>query len=182
MIAASTLLAHPLATEPRCAQPVTQVFCIRQAQITDVAAVKVLFGKLHAFNAALDPRFALSEHWETHFDAALQAALCGKEALSLIAREANTGRPCGVALAKIHRDSDMWRYREWVEVEALYVEDLWRGSGLADALLARACEWAESVGQRVVQLYVTASNERAIRFYQNEGFRETQTIMRKTLA
>lgn len=81
-----------------------------------------------------------------------------------------------------HERSGRRRHREWVEVEALYVEDMWRGCGLADTLLARACEWADSVGQRVVQLYVTASNERAIRFYQNEGFRETQAIMRKTLA
>ena len=178
MIAATTFLDYSVPAD----QPASQDYCIRQAQLTDGAVVKILFGKLHAFNAALDPQFALSEHWETYFDAALQEALRGKEALCLIAREADTSRPCGFALARIHRDSDMWRFREWIEVEALYVEDNWRGCGLADMLLARTCEWAESVGQRTVQLYVTASNERAIRFYQNEGFRETQAIMRKTLA
>ena len=30
-------------------------------------------------------------------------------------------------------------------------------------LLAEACDWAEGIGQSVVQLSVTASNERAIR-------------------
>jgi GNAT superfamily N-acetyltransferase len=149
-------------------------------QRADVATVKLLFGQLHAFNAALDPQFALSEHWEMYFDAVIQEALDGK-VLCLLAYEIGTNQPCGFALAAIHHDSNMWRFHEWVEVEALYVADAWRGCGLADVLLTRACDWAESIGQSVVQLYVTASNERAIRFYQHEGFGETQAIMRKVL-
>ncbi len=45
----------------------------------------------------------------------------------------------------------------------------------------RACVWAVSVGQPVVQLYVTANNERALRFYRQEGFQQTQAILRKVL-
>ncbi len=155
---------------------------VRRAQRADMAAVKVLFGRLHAFNAALDARFALSDGWEPLFDAALERALQGDEAVCFIARETQTDLPCGFALAAVHRDSDLWRYHEWVEVEALYVEDRWRGRGLAEALLERSCDWAECVGQLAVQLYVTASNERAIRFYQHAGFRTTQEIMRKVFA
>lgn len=154
---------------------------IRHAQAADRASLKEMFHKLHAFNAALDPRFALSEEWERYFDAAIAHALQGTS-LCLIASEAYESRPMGFILGAVHRDSGMWRYREWVEVEALYVEESWRGSGLAEALLDRACDWAESIGQATVQLYVTASNERAIRFYQREGFGETQAIMRKVLA
>jgi ribosomal protein S18 acetylase RimI-like enzyme len=141
----------------------------------------VLFRKLHAFNAALDAQFALSENWETYFDTIVEEALEGK-VLCLLAYEIGTDRACGFAMASVHHDSNMWRVHEWVEVEALYVADTWRGSGLADVLLTRACDWAEAVGQSVVQLYVTASNDRAIRFYQHEGFGETQAIMRKVLA
>jgi ribosomal protein S18 acetylase RimI-like enzyme len=159
-----------------------QEWAIRRVRPADVAAIKEMFRKLHAFNASLDPRFALSEEWETHFDAAIQQALRGDEWLCLIARETDTDQPYGFALAAVHRDSGMWHYHEWVEVEALYVEDAWRGRGLAETLLAHACDWAESIGQSVVQLYVTASNERAIRFYRHEGFGETQAIMRKVLA
>jgi ribosomal protein S18 acetylase RimI-like enzyme len=152
---------------------------IRRAQHVDVTDVKELFRKLHTFNAALDPRFALSDQWEAHFSAAMRRAVCADDAICFIAREIGTGFPCGFALAALHHDSDMWRYHEWVEIEALYVEESLRGSGLAEILLNRACEWAESVGQSVVQLYVTASNARAIRFYRHSGFRVTQEIMRK---
>jgi GNAT superfamily N-acetyltransferase len=173
-------------TNPHCsAQSRTsqqgQEWRVRHAHAADTAALKGLFRKLHAFNAALDPHFALSEEWEGHFDVAMAQALQGTS-LCLIACETSAGRPLGFVLGTVHRDSGMWRYREWVEVEALYVEEQWRGRGLAEALLDRACEWAESVGQAMVQLYVTASNERAIRFYRHEGFGETQAIMRKVLA
>lgn len=181
-MAATSTLDRSSTADARSLQYADLTCAIQWAQPADIAEIKVLFGKLHAFNAALDPRFALSEEWASHFDAAIQQALSGSDSLCLLAREADTGLPCGFALAEVHRDSGMWRYREWVEVEALYVEDTWRGRGLAEALLAHACEWADSIGQPAVQLYVTASNERAIRFYRHEGFRETQAIMRKVLA
>jgi GNAT superfamily N-acetyltransferase len=157
-------------------------WAIRRMRPTDVPAVKALFRSLHAFNASLDQRFALSEEWEPHFYAAMQQALRGDEAVCLIACESGTDRPQGFALAALHRDSGMWRCREWVEVEALFVEDACRGHGLAEMLLDGVCAWAEGIGQAVVQLYVTASNERAIRFYHHEGFGESQAIMRKVLA
>ena len=156
---------------------------IRHVQPGEVMTVKNLFRKLHTFNASLDPRFALSETWETHFDAVLQQALLrDDEWLCLIASDRDTSRPAGFVLAAVHRDSGMWHYHEWVEVEALYVEHDCRGRGLAEMLLDRACAWAEGIGQSVVQLFVTASNERAIRFYRREGFGQSQAIMRKVLA
>jgi GNAT superfamily N-acetyltransferase len=151
------------------------------AQTADIASLEEMFRELHAFNAALDPRFALSEEWEGYLGAAIEHALQGTS-LCLIACEANGNRPIGFILGAVHRDTGMWRYHEWVEVEALYVEESWRGCGLAEALLDRACDWAESIGQAIVQLDVTASHERAIRFYRHEGFGETQAIMRKVLA
>jgi GNAT superfamily N-acetyltransferase len=157
-----------------------QAWAIRPVRHEDCAAVKGLFHKLHTFNADLDPQFALSENWEIYFDALIEEALQGK-VLCLLAYEIGTDRLCGFAMAAVHHDSNLWRCHEWVEVEALYVADAWRGCGLADMLLADTCDWAESVGQSVVQLYVTASNERAIRFYQHEGFGQTQAIMRKIL-
>lgn len=154
---------------------------LRRVQPRDVAAVKALFHHLHTFNASLDPQFTLSAEWETQFDAAMEDALHARESLCLVACEPHSGQPCGFVLATIHRDSRMWRHRDWVEVEALYVADAWRGHGLATALLARACTWARRIGQPVVQLYVTASNEHARAFYRHNGFRETQAILRKIL-
>jgi len=179
---ATSVLTESAATALYPVHPADRGWEIERAQCADMADIKVLFRRLHAFNTALDARFALSQTWEAPFEAAMRQAFRSEEAICFIARETQTGLPCAFALAAVHRDSDLWQYREWVEVEALYVDDAWHGRGLADDLLSRACAWAAGIGQPVVQLYVTASNERAIHFYQHAGFRTTQEIMRKVLA
>ena len=156
-------------------------WAIRPVGRGDLADLKRLFLRLHLYNASLDPRFALADDWERHFDAMMKRALTGEGRLALLARDRVTGRPLGFALAALQDGGPLWKHRDGVEVEALYVERAWRGTGLAEALLAAALSWAEDLGQPVVQLYVTASNERAIRFYERQGFRAVQGIMRKAL-
>src|SRR5215470_10138307 len=102
---ATSILDRSSTTQWFRAQLADHKCTIRRAQPADMAAVKVLFGKLHAFNAALDSRFALSGEWETHFAVGIQKALRADEALCLIAREGDLGRACGFALAAVHRDS-----------------------------------------------------------------------------
>jgi GNAT superfamily N-acetyltransferase len=145
----------------------------------EVAVIKSLFFKLHLYNAGLDPRFALAEDWERHLTARIERALVGRDHLALLARVG--GRPAGFLLAAVHVDDPLWRYREWAEVEALYVERAWRGTGLADELLVRAFDWAAERDLTAVQLYVTASNTRAISFYERQGFQSAQAVMRTLL-
>jgi GNAT superfamily N-acetyltransferase len=152
---------------------------IRPVEHSDLADLKRLFLKLHRFNARLDPRFALAADWERHLGDLGAHTPSGRPRLALLAREG--GQPAGFVLAAVHHDAPLWRHRTWAEVEALYVEPSWRGAGLADALLERACAWAAGLGMPVVQLYVTASNSRAIRFYERQGFRPAQAIMRAVL-
>ena len=104
----------------------------------EVAEVRRLFLRLHLHNADLDPRFALAEDWEHHFTALIERALSGQDHLALLARD--QGRSAGFLLAAVHRDSALWRHREWAEIMALYVERPWRGTGLADDLAGRARE------------------------------------------
>ncbi|NWJ46741.1 MAG: GNAT family N-acetyltransferase [Chloroflexi bacterium] len=159
----------------------TLTWTVTSATADDRAEIKALFWKLHAFNSALDHRFALSEEWESCFETHLAEIVEGNKAICWLARDKESGKACGMLIAAIHRDSVLWRCREWAEVEALFIENQWRGSGMAEALLETAGEWALEKGQTVVQLYVTASNQRAISFYRREGFVQTQSIMRKVL-
>src|SRR5262249_39512656 len=97
-----TTIATPSSTPElrlRQAPQARQEWEIYRAQGLDVADVKELFRKLHAFNAALDPRFALSNQWEVYFNTTMQRALCADDAICFIAREAGMGLPCGFALA-----------------------------------------------------------------------------------
>ena len=174
--------ADPPTHSDRAAPVPAGAWEIRAARQGDAAVLTRLFLKLHLFNASLDPRFALAEDWERHFAAVLDRALAGGERLALLARDRANAQPIGLALAALHRDAPLWQHRTWVEVEALYVELDWRGTGLAEALLAPVSDWARRLGEPVLQLYVTSTNVRAVRFYEDQGFRPVQSIMRKVLA
>jgi GNAT superfamily N-acetyltransferase len=91
------------------------------------------------------------------------------------------GQPAGFLLVAVHRDSPLWQHRERAEVEALNVEHPRHGTGLADELLGRAFDWAADLGLAALQLHATASNTRAMRFYERQGFRPAQAVMRALL-
>ncbi len=155
---------------------------VRAIAPDDRADAKRLFLMLHTYNASLDPRFALSADWERPFDAGLDRVLTGGAGLGLLAREGARGRAIGLALAVLHRDAPLWAVRDWLEREDVYVEPAWRGTGLAAALVARVEDWARAAGVDTIQLYVTASNAWALAFYDKEGFRPAQLILRKRVA
>ncbi|MET4105436.1 GNAT family N-acetyltransferase [Hymenobacter sp. UYP22] len=58
-----------------------------------------------------------------------------------------------------------------LEIERLYVEEDWIGTGLGAALMRRAIEEARQQGCRAVVLGVWEKNERAREFYQRFGFK-----------
>jgi ribosomal protein S18 acetylase RimI-like enzyme len=153
---------------------------IVQAQLEHYHHVARLFGALHAFNAQLDGRFALDDAWpellRTHLAQSSEAA----DSLWLLAWLGE--RPVGLLLMEEHTDAPIFLHRHWGEVVALYVDNDVRGHGVAQALLEHGYRWARGRGLACVQLYVTASNQAARRFYHKEGFADAQMIMRKVLA
>ena len=58
-------------------------------------------------------------------------------------------------------------------VWGMWVDGSARGTGVADALLETAIEWATSNGFMVARLQVTEGNVRAERMYERLGFRRT---------
>ena len=74
----------------------------------------------------------------------------------------------GFAGAGPGRDNDLAGDID-LELQALYVRAVWWGRGLGYALLE------ESVGDRAAYLWVLANNERAIGFYERQGFRRDGT-------
>jgi len=149
------------------------------AQPTDSDTIVTLFGALHSYNASLDANFALADGWETLLHQEFSETCQHPDKLWLLVKDGC--KAVGLLIAGIHTDSPLFKHRQWVEVEALYVADSHRCMGLAHALLNRAYSWAEANGLARVQLYVTASNERAQSVYAEQGFSVTQAIMRKSL-
>ena len=65
-----------------------------------------------------------------------------------------------------------WTSGPQVELERIYVDGVWQGRGLADALMDAILEKAAGAGAESIWLSVWEENPRAIRFYERRGFRE----------
>lgn len=152
---------------------------ITVATLADDYHVRRMFGALHAHNAALDPRFTLAEGWEHVLDQHLAHVRAAGHGLTLLAWIG--ALPVGLAMFDGHLDSPLFRHRRWCELLALYVEPAARGGGAADRLLDAGVRWARQRGYDRIQLYVTATNLPAKRFYARHGFRPTQEIWRREI-
>ena len=149
---------------------------IRRAAPDEDWAVHRLFEALHRFNAELDPQFALADGWGELLDAHLAGERASGSGATLLAWAG--GQPAGLLIMAAHHDSPLFRHRRWAELLALYVEPGARSGAVARDLLEAGMAWAREAGHTRVQLYVTASNWRAKRFYARAGFRRVQEIWR----
>jgi GNAT superfamily N-acetyltransferase len=152
---------------------------IIHARPEDADTVIRLWGALHEHNADLDPRFALADNWERLVGEYLRQSEHGDDSAWLLA--CVDDRTIGFVLVEVHTDSPLYRYRRWPEIVGLYVEPEFRGSNAAHVLMEHAYAWAVLHKLRMMQLYVTAANEQAQRFYRKQGFATSQVIMRRVL-
>ncbi|MBP1467972.1 GNAT family N-acetyltransferase [Candidatus Chloroploca sp. M-50] len=159
-------------------------FRLAVATEEDFADVARLFAALHTFNASLDPCFALAEGWQAllheHFVRTHNApgSLWLLAWVDAAADDPPHSEPVGLLLMESHLDSPLFAQRRWAELVALYVDERARGTDLAQQLVNASTAWAAEHGFDRVQLYVTASNERARAFYTRAGFALAQEIWR----
>jgi ribosomal protein S18 acetylase RimI-like enzyme len=59
------------------------------------------------------------------------------------------------------------------ELVGMWVSPRWRGTGVADKLVAAVCEQARTCGAEQISLWVVEDNGRAIGLYHRLGFRST---------
>lgn len=157
-----------------------QLIDIVAATPADAEDVIRLFGELHRYNSDLDPRFALADGWEQLVYQYLEQSESSADSSWLLARD--NSRAIGFVLVEIHLESPLYRHRRWAEIVGLYVEPEYRGSPVAQLLMEQAYSWAVSHNLAMMQLYVTAANESARRFYTKQGFADSQVIMRRSLS
>ena len=145
----------------------------------DSADVVRLFGALHRYNATLDASFALADGWEALVQQYLEQVENSDESTWLLARHQD--QAIGFVLIEVHTDSPLYRHRRWAEIVGLYVDEGYRGDDVAGLLMEHAYEWAARQRLRRMQLYVTAANQQAQRFYDKQGFSTSQVIMRRAI-
>ena len=160
---------HTITTERRQVR-----VSVRRAVTEDEGAVRALFAALHRFNAGLESRFALADGWERVWAEQVAQERAAGQSVTLLAWDGD--EPIGLAMVTGHVDSPLFRHRRWAELTALYVDAGFRGASVADRLLETGRAWARANGFVELRLYVTASNDRARRFYAKAGMRPIQEI------
>ncbi len=79
------------------------------------------------------------------------------------------GTICGSLVGRINRDSTVRPVRV-AELESMYVRPEYRSAGVGAALVAEFFEWARSRGAQRAAVTAYAANDRAIAFYERNGF------------
>ncbi|WP_283408979.1 GNAT family N-acetyltransferase [Anoxynatronum buryatiense] len=64
------------------------------------------------------------------------------------------------------------------QMQTLHVLEDFRGNDIGKELMRRHLEWFETKGCTEISLVVSNENEKAIRFYENHGFRKNTIEMR----
>jgi len=93
------------------------------------------------------------------------------DAFVLLAEE--VARPVGYALVSIHDPADDTHVtgERWAELQTLSIEPARRGAGLGTRMMERVYEELRAMQIEELAIGVIASNERAMRFYERQGFR-----------
>jgi GNAT superfamily N-acetyltransferase len=154
-------------------------YVLRPAGLADKEAIFSLLEALHNYNASLDPLFALADGWREVMDGYLRHAEETGEGYTVLAWKGD--KPVGMIVMFERLDARLFKYRRWVELVDLYVVPEARGTGLGARLLEAGIAWARARGADRIQLYVTATNLGAKRFYAKHGFIRTQEIWRLKL-
>ncbi len=151
-------------------------FEIRPMLAHEEWAAAQLFEALHHYNTLLDPYFGLAEDWRELLHDFLTKQALDTSGITMLAWQGTV--PIGLLIVTGQQDSALFKRRRWAELLALYVEQDFRSQGVAQSLLKFAQAWASNQGYQRIQLYVTASNHRAKRFYQSQGWQCVQEIWR----
>ena len=121
---------------------------------------------------------SLSQHFTSHFDkmtfdlrknGLLEKYRAGTIRIDL-AREVDTGELVGYCISTVSGDRQG-------EIESIYVEADYRGSGIGDNLMKRALRWMDEYPVTRKVLGVGAGNEDVFAFYSRYSFYPRTTIL-----
>jgi len=147
----------------------------------DVDAVAEMSVALHRFHEACDPRSTrlLDDAASTYRAEALEW-LDDADTRILLAED-DAGRVVGMAIGKVERRPD----REPAlsgHIRRVYVEEGFRGRGIARRLLVPLCDFFAGHGVTGVQLHYMVKNASGERFWTRLGFKPFLMMAKTTLS
>jgi ribosomal protein S18 acetylase RimI-like enzyme len=138
------------------------------------AAIIATIGKKtfrHEFEPLFNNKEELFEYLEFTYDPVkLVKSLRKENNIYLLAYK--EGKPAGFAKIKKHSLNELIESPVQMELQKIYVLPEYQGNGVGDALMQKIKDLAEEINPDHIWLDTYISNERAIRFYEKNGFRK----------
>ena len=183
---ASSLTREDRAMLARCGVPragAAERLDVRLAELEDVVAVSELAARTFPDACPENlPEEAIAEHIATQLSADVFDALISDPARHRLFVAEVWGGLVGYVLTHVGPDalpSDLVRPGRVdagsAYLSKCYVDEAWRGSGIADALIERAIADAAERGHSAVVLGTNRGNKEAQAFYKRHGFRKRST-------
>jgi len=140
---------------------------ITQINRRDLHRIQPLWEELNALHGRRSTHF--TDHFESFtFDRRI-AKLLDKEHLTVFAAQVDA-EIAGYCIATAEH--------EYGELDSLFIDKAYRGTGLGTRLSRLALEWLQGLGCTDVRVAVAVGNETAIPFYEKLGFQKRFTILR----
>jgi ribosomal protein S18 acetylase RimI-like enzyme len=144
---------------------------LRRATVDDAAALAALAERtFRATFAASNTAANLDAHCRSSYGAAIQARELADPAMETLVAVGPGGELVAYGQLRWSGAPDCVVAERPAEVQRLYAEARWHGTGLAQALMAELLALARAGGADYVWLGVWEHNPRAIAFYRKHGF------------
>ena len=138
----------------------------------DLEIVRPLWQKLNQHHIAVS-KYQKNNRTNTTFDMRKKQLLekSHQGALQInLARDSNTKEYIGYCVTTINSEKQG-------EIESLYVEKDYRGTGIGDSLMTRALGWLKTMSAKKTILGVAEGNESVFPFYRRYNFYPRVTIL-----
>lgn len=144
---------------------------IREPREDDIEAIQEMAANMsesenERFDRTIDPDWPLGEEAAEWFRDRIESS-DGFARVAVL-----DGRPIGYIVGAVIDPEGFRSIDELAEAESMYVRPDHRGKGIGTAFMEEFHEWAQDQRVDRTRVEVTAQNEAAIRFYQDNGFED----------
>lgn len=149
---------------------------IRQARLSDIDQLMLLWKEISDYHAALDPIFALAPDAAKYYRENLTRILNDENWCVLLADE--DGVAVGFITGAVREMPPVFVAKRTGHVSDALVIEHFRRRGIGEQLYRAMCEWFRERGVTIIELSVAASNPTAVPFWRKMGFGDYMLRMR----
>jgi ribosomal protein S18 acetylase RimI-like enzyme len=153
---------------------------IRTATLEDLKNIQDLHHKLcikeaDEFDPTVNKEYPLKEEGRKYFE----GRITKDDSCAFMAMK--DGEAVGYLVGGIVKEDDYRNNIKIAEVENMYVLESHRSKGIGKNLFEEFIKWAKESGAERVMVVASAQNDRAIEFYEREGFEKYDIVLEKEI-